>query len=67
MAVKRKTCPDCKRDLPASMFNKNIKASSGLGTYCKPCTKSRRKRKPPPSLVKRLIEQTMSQLRPSDY
>lgn len=39
-----KWCPDCDQVLPLEMFGRNAGASSGTGTYCKPCHNARGRR-----------------------
>eukprot|EP00245_Coleochaete_scutata_P007885 TRINITY_DN2368_c0_g1_i1.p1 TRINITY_DN2368_c0_g1~~TRINITY_DN2368_c0_g1_i1.p1 ORF type:complete len:419 (+),score=82.74 TRINITY_DN2368_c0_g1_i1:306-1562(+) len=36
-----KMCKDCGQDKPAAEFNRNVKSTTGLSTYCKPCSRTR--------------------------
>jgi hypothetical protein len=37
MTLIQKRCPKCEETLPAEDFYRNIRATSGLSTYCKRC------------------------------
>lgn len=56
--MKQKRCPDCGETKPLDEFYKNRRATYGVGTYCKECTKPRnraalaKRRKEQPHLVR---------------
>jgi len=62
-----KKCSQCKAELPSEFFHKREASKDGLSNECKDCRKNRNKYRPSPSAKKRLVENLLKQLKPTDY